>query len=132
MDRRGRRSLRFLEKFEHLRAIFLFYKHTNKSKFETSQRLTIGVRRNEFRLSNIDVCVPRLLGSGYAKTNFVYQASTSARGGYPANQNLKYIKPRRQASTLTLLFPKIDRVSDTHLADVFVDVIIAHSVKYLF
>ena len=42
MDRRGRRSLRFLEKFEHLRAIFLFYKHTDKSKFEM-QKLTIGV-----------------------------------------------------------------------------------------
>ena len=41
MDRRGRRSLRFLEKFEHLRAIFLFYKHTNKSKFDM-QNITIG------------------------------------------------------------------------------------------
>ena len=55
MDRRGRRSLRFLEKFEHVWAIFLFYKHTAKSKFEV-QNLAIGVCKNEFRLSSIDVC----------------------------------------------------------------------------
>ena len=55
MDRRGRRSLRFLEKFEHLRAIFLFYKHIAKSKFKV-QNLAIGVCKNEFRLSSIDVC----------------------------------------------------------------------------
>ena len=48
MDRRGRRSLRFLEKFEHLRAIFLFYKHTDKSKFDM-QNLTIGCHITESR-----------------------------------------------------------------------------------
>ena len=86
MDRRGRRSLRFLEKFEHLQAIFLFY------NTPTNQNLKC-----------------RTSPSGYAKTNLVYLTSTFARGGVPADKSKFEAQnsPLPKASPVEKLAPKV-------------------------